>query len=272
MKRLLVVLSLIPALAFAGETKTPTPKVPPALPGVDWAAKTIKATGRGAPSLNAPSVASARIGAERAAEMDALRNILAVLKGIQITSERTVGDAMGGSDDLKAKLEGEAKGYKRVNTRYFSDGGVEIDVEMTIADLYGEVVPAPAAEPAKAAEAPKLPAAGEAANTGLVIDASKLKPKPALAPRLVDEAGKEVYSSTVVEPSAIKTNGIAGYLKTLDEAKKSARVGAKPLIIKALRVQGTSDLVIANADADKLRDPKGNVAYLGEGRVIIVSE
>ncbi len=275
MKRLLVVLSLVPAIAFAGETKTPTPKVPPAAPGVDWAARTIKATGRGAPALNAPSVAAARIGAEKAAELDALRNILAVLKGIQITSERTVGDAMGGSDDLKAKLEGEAKAFKRVNTRYYSDGGVEIDVEMSIADLYTEVVPPPpppSVEPAKAAEAPKLPASGEAANTGLVVDASKLKPKPALAPRLLDEAGKEVYSSAVVEPSAIKSNGIAGYLKSLDEAKKSARVGAKPLIIKALRVQGASDLVIATADADRLRDPKGNVAYLGEGRVIIVSE
>ncbi|MGC4113378.1 MAG: hypothetical protein QM765_01625 [Myxococcales bacterium] len=275
MKRLLVVLSLVPALAFAGETKTPTPKVPPAAPGVDWAAKTIKATGRGAPALNAPSVAAARIGAEKAAELDALRNILAVLKGIQITSERTVGDAMGGSDDLRAKLEGEAKAFKRVGTRYYNDGGVEIDVEMSIADLYTEVVPPPpppSAEPAKAAEAPKLPANGEPTNTGLVVDASKLKAKPALAPRLVDEAGKEVYSSTVVATEALKTNGIAGYLKSVDEAKKSARVGAKPLIIKALRVQGASDLVIANADADKLRDPKGNVAYLGEGRVIIVSE
>lgn len=271
MKRLLVVLSLVPALAFAGEVKAPTPKTPPALPGVDWAAKTIKATGRGAPALNAPSVAAARIGAERAAELDALRNVLAVLKGIQITSERTVGDAMGGSDELKAKLEGEAKAYKRAGVRYYSDGGVEIDVEMSIADLYSEVVPA-AAEPAKAAEAPKLPANGEAVNTGLVVDAAKLKVKPALAPRLVDEAGKEVYSSTVVATEAIKSNGIAGYLKSVDEAKKSARVGAKPLVIKALRVQGASDLVIATADADKLRDPKGNVAYLGEGRVIIVSD
>jgi len=256
----------VPALALAAAA-TPA-KAPPQVPGVDWAARTIKATGRGAPALNSPSPAAARIGAERAAEMDALRNILATLKGIQITGEKTVGDAMGGSQEMSAKLEGEAKGFKRVGVRYFNDGGVEIDVEMSIEGLLAELE----ADQPKAAEAAKLPSSGDAKNTGLVVDASGLHPKPALAPRLVDEAGKEIYSQAVVAPAALKTNGIAGYLKKLDEAKKSARVGDKPLVVKALRLSGASDLVIANADAEKLRDPKGNVSYLGEGRVIIVAD
>jgi hypothetical protein len=191
------------------------------------------------------------------------------LKGIQVTSDKTVGEAMSASPSVSAKLEAEAKGFKRVGPpRYFSDGGVEIDVEMSIEGLYAEL----AAEQPAAVEAVKLPAVGEAKNTGLVVDASGLHPKPALAPRLLDEAGKEVYSQAVVAPAALKTNGIAGYLKKLDEAKKSSRVGEKPLVVKALRLAGASDIVIANADAEKLRDPKGNVSYLGEGRVIIVAE
>jgi len=272
MKNLLAVLFLIPAVAFAAEKAPEKAKLPASLPGVDWSSKTIKATGRGAPNLNAPSVAAARIGAEKAAELDAVRNILTVLKGIQVTNEKTVGQAMTSSGELTAKLEAEARGFKRVGVpRYFSDGGVEMDVEMSIAELLAEVMPA-VELPAKAAAAQPLPATGDPKNTGLVIDAAGLHPKPALAPRLLDEAGKEVYSSTVVEPNALKTNGIAGYLKTVDEARKSARVGAQPLVLKALRVSGTSDLVIATADADKLRDPKGNVAFLGEGRVIIVAD
>jgi hypothetical protein len=265
MKNAFAVLLLIPALAFAAE-KAP-PKAPPVVPGVDWNAKTIRATGRGAPALGAPSIAAARIGAEKAAEMDALRNILATLKGIQITGDKSVGDAMA-SDEVKARLEGEAKGFKRINTRYFNDGGVELDVEMNIEGLLAEVMP----DAPKAVEAQKLPAAGEPKNTGLVVDAAGLHPKPALAPRLLDETGKEVYSAAVVEPAALKANGIAGYLKNVDEAKKSSRVGAKPLVVKALRLSGGSDIVIANADAEKLRDPKGNVSYLGEGRVIIVAD
>jgi hypothetical protein len=201
--------------------------------------------------------------------MDALRNILATIKGVQLSSDKTVGDAMKSSDELKSKVEGEAKGFKRIDTRYFSDGGVEIDVEMTIEGLFAELL---TDGDSKAAQSPKLPSQGEMKNTGLVVDCMGLKPKPALAPRILDESGKEVYAASVVSKDAIKSNGIAGYLKTMDEAKKSARVGEKPLVLKAVKVAGVSDVVISNADAAKLTDPKGNVTYLAEGRVIIVAE
>ena len=138
MKNLLAVLCLVPALAFGAEKGA---KPAPNLPGVDWNVRTIKATGRGAPNLGAASPAAARIGAEKAAEVDALRNILGVLKGVQISSGKTVNDAMAASDETRARLEGEAKGFKRVATRYFSDGGVEIDVEMSIVDLLTELAP-----------------------------------------------------------------------------------------------------------------------------------
>ncbi|MFN7134544.1 MAG: hypothetical protein ACK4N5_20870, partial [Myxococcales bacterium] len=67
-------------------------------------------------------------------------------------------------------------------------------------------------------------------------------------------------------------NGIAGYLKSLDDARKSARVGEKPAVVKAVKVAGASDLVISTADAAKLLDPEGNASYLAEGRVIIVAD
>ena len=256
MRRLVAILCLLPSVALAAEKAPEHAKPRTNLPGVDWSSKTIKATGRGAPDLRAPSPAVARIGAEKAAEMDALRNILSVLRGIQLTSDETVGDTMRASDEVRTRLEGEAKGYRRVDTRYFDDGGVEIDVEMGIEGLLAEL----------------LPAAGEPRNTGLVVDARGLHPKPALAPRLLDGAGRDIYNGSVVAQDAIKANGIAGYLKNLEEATHSARVGAKPLVVKAVKVAGASDLVLGDADAAKLRDPKGNVSYLAEGRVIIVAD
>jgi hypothetical protein len=260
----------LPSVALAAEKAPEHAKPRTNLPGVDWSSKTIKATGRGAPDLRAPSPAVARIGAEKAAEMDALRNILSVLRGIQLTSDETVGDTMRASDEVRTRLEGEAKGYRRVDTRYFDDGGVEIDVEMGIEGLLAELLPAPGA--AKAGEPVSLPAAGETRYTGLVVDARGLHPKPALAPRLLDGAGRDIYNGSVVAQDAIKANGIAGYLKNLEEATHSARVGGKPLVVKAVKVAGASDLVLGDADAAKLRDPKGNVSYLAEGRVIIVAD
>lgn len=265
MKSALVILGLLPALAWGAAA----PKAPakPVIPGIDWNARTIKATGRGAPSLKAPSVAAARIGAERAAELDALRNILSTLEGLRISSEKTVADAMNADDSLRARVQGAVRGFKRVDTRYFSDGGVEIDVEMSLEGMLPELLGHSEETPA-----PTLPSKGERSITGLVIDASGLKPAPALAPRILDESGKEVYTAQVVGQEALKSNGIAGYLKSLEEAKKSARVGEKPLVIKAVKRAGASDLVISDADAKKLLDPAGNATYLAEGRVIIVAD
>lgn len=263
----LMVLCLVPAIAFAAEGAGKTAKPRPFIPGVNWEARTIHATGRGAPSLKTPSIAAARIGAEKAAELDALRNILSAIKGVQISAEQTVGEALNSDGALRGKLKGHAKGFRRVDTRYFSDGGVEIDVEMGLEELLGELLLG-----SEQAAAPSLPSSGELKNTGLIVDAKGLAPTPALAPRLLDSAGKEIYASEYVSKEAIKANGIAGYLKSVDEAKASARVGERPLVVRAVRLAGASDLVLDDADAAQLRDPKGNVTFLGEGRVIIVAD
>ena len=51
---------------------------------IHWSNGTITATGSGAPSLKAANVAVARLGAERAAKMDARRNILGDFKGARV--------------------------------------------------------------------------------------------------------------------------------------------------------------------------------------------
>ncbi len=48
---------------------------------INWGEQVIRATGSGAPNPDAPNVAAARLGAERAAKADALRNILETVKG-----------------------------------------------------------------------------------------------------------------------------------------------------------------------------------------------
>ncbi|HCF59319.1 MAG TPA: hypothetical protein DFS52_15165 [Myxococcales bacterium] len=265
MKNALAAILLIPAIAFAAERADSGKQARPFIPGVNWESRTIRATGKGAPSLKAPSIAAARIGAEKAAEMDALRNILQTVQGVQLNSETRVGEALSSNGELKSKVEGTARGFRRVDTRFFSDGGVEIDVEMSIEDLLADVLPAQE-EPQKVT----IPTKGELQSTGLVVDAKSLNPTPALSPRLLDESGKVVYEAAFVTREALKANGIAGYLKSVEQARQSARVGQKPRLVKALRLAGPSDLVISDADASRLRDPEGNASFLAEGRVIIV--
>lgn len=233
--------------------------------GVNWGGQVIKATGSGAPDMKATSPAQARLGAEMAAKMDAFRNLLSQVKGIQISGGKTVGDAMG-QDELRGKVEGVIRGYKVTGKRYYSDNGVEMDVEVPLAALADAIVPEKTG-----ADATKLACQdkGEKKNTGLIVDARGLEVSPALSPRILDESGNTLYAADCVKDEAMKSSGVAGYIENLDNAKKDLRVGDKPLVLKAKAIQG-SDLVLSADDVKKLGE--GNNSYLAEGRVVIVTK
>ncbi len=216
--------------------------------GVNWEGQILKATGSGAPDMKATNPAQARLGAERAAQMDAFRNLLEQAKGIQISSGRTVGDELA-KDEIRGKVEGVVRGFKVTAKRYFSDSGVEIDVEVPLSAL-AEVFVDPATNTFPVNKE------GKVRNTGLVVDASALDVAPALAPRLLDEAGKPLYG------------GSAAYVKAVDAGRKHELAGDRPIVLKAARAQG-SDLVLSAEDAKKLSD--SNNAWLAEGRVVIVT-
>jgi hypothetical protein len=235
-------------------------QAPKSQPGVNWEGQVLKATGAGAPDLKASTPAQARLGAETAAKLDAFRNLLAQAKGLRVSSEKTVGDAMT-SDEVKARVEGAIKGFKITGKRYYSDSGVELDVEVPLSALTELVAPAGDSHAA-------LNTTGEAKNTGLVVDARGLKLEKALSPRLLDGAGKSVYGIDSLSDDARKSKGVASYFASLDSAKKSLLVGDKPLVIKASKVQGT-DLVLSPEDLKRLAE--SNNAYLADGRVAIIT-
>jgi hypothetical protein len=224
---------------------------------IDWQTRTIKCKGQAAPSPNAINPAQARIGAERAAKADAMRNILETLKGVNVSGGKTVADSMKDSG-VSAKVQGAIRNFKVADTRYFDDGGVEVDVEMPLDGLIETLVPGGA----KKAEA--TPA--KAGSTGLIVDASGLKVTPALAPRVVDEEGKEVYGAAEVNTDKAK-HGLAAYVKDAEAAKKDPRVGDAPATVKALALAkgSNTDVVISNEDAKKARE-----AQVAEGNVVFV--
>lgn len=264
MKRLIWLCALaIPlgaALAQGKDAKvTGDPKV---APGVSWSGQVVRATGAGAPDMKAASPAQARLGAERAALLDAFRNLLAQVKGVSVDGTKKMGDLME-KDEVKARVEGIVRGYKVVGKRYFSDSGVEIDIEVPLAAL-SDVVD-PDATPVQAVAAAKPEA--DKSSTGLVIDARGLKVTPALAPRVLDGEGKPVYSIDNLSSAARKTTGVASYVQSLEEAQKSMKAGDKPLVIKAAKATG-ADLQLNPDDAKKLAAL--NASFLSEGRVVIV--
>ena len=99
---------------------------------VDWRRRVVRCTGTGAPDARAArgNVAVARIAAEKAARRDALRNCLEAVKGVAARS----GETAAAADRASASSVGEAVQRLRLvgAPRYFSDGGVSIDVEVPL--------------------------------------------------------------------------------------------------------------------------------------------
>jgi hypothetical protein len=230
---------------------------------INWSAKKVTATGSGAANLKDGPVAVARLNAERAAKMDALRNILESLKGVQIDGKRNAGDLMS-NGSISTRVQGVAKGFRVVDTKYYSDGSVDVIVELPIDE---NLIAALNIEGKG-----KKKKGGAVTFTGLVVNAKGLGVAPSLAPRIVDEKGKEVFGTATVTPDGVKDGGIANYTGAPEDAKKAELVGANPLVVKGLSLDKGSktDIVISNADAEKLRDSAVDTSFLSEGKVVIV--
>jgi hypothetical protein len=234
---------------------------------INWAEQIVRASGSGAPNPDAPNIAAARLGAERAAKADALRNILETVKGVRIDSQTLVVNAMTQSDVIRTQVQGLVRGARVVNTRYLSDGAVEVTVEIPMAGPLTQTVLPPTSFGTQS-----VPKEGSAVYTGVVFDSRGLSIRPAMAPKVLDEDGREVYGSAFVSAEWAAKYGIVGYVKDLDAAKKNDRVAANPLLVKAVKISGSggSDLVISNADAQGLKDMSKNLSFLEQCRVLVV--
>jgi len=166
--------------------------------------------------------------------------------------------------------------------KYMSDGTVEVYLQLS---LYGgfaqlflpqeikqiESIKQVAVEEKKSSSQPSK--TSDLKNyTGLVVDATGISVNPAMAPRLLDEDGKEVYGAAFVSREFAVQKGMSGYSKDFETAKTSPRVGNNPLSVKGLRTTGPGncDIVISNADASILRSSSKHLAFLKKCKIIIV--
>jgi hypothetical protein len=230
---------------------------------VNWTDKTVMATGSGAPNLKLPNVAAIRLNAERSAELSAYKNVLEALKGVRISAQTLGGDQLG-KQQIKAQVEGIVRGCKKVDTRYFSDYGVDVVVKCPLDGALASVL-------SPQSEFKPIEVKGEKSITGLIVDATDLGLKPTLAPRLVAEDGTEVYSQSLVKPASLQKSGVVAYYSSVDLAKKSERVGGQPLVVKAIGLaEDSGEIRIASADAAKIK--AANLYFLTEGRVAVATE
>jgi hypothetical protein len=267
---------------------------------VDWTQQVMRSTGIGAPNPNLP-LASQRAGALRAAKLDALRNLLETVKGLYLTSETLVENAMLSSDMISTRVEGALKNFSVVDTRYLSTGDVEVEVEApltgilmdallpaqtgggmlqmavrTVCPTCGQPI-APGAQLAGGAQPVQVGGAmagvgGSSTYTGLIVDARGLGVRPAMAPAVLDENGEEIYGSRYVSREYAVDIGMAGYEKDINRAAQNERVTNNPLVVKGVKASGPNktDVVISAADAAKIHSAAANMNFLERCKVMLI--
>lgn len=227
---------------------------------VDWYGQVVKAVGSGPPDFRAVTDAEARRAAERAAQADAFRNLLAQVEAIRIFGDRSVASEMAAPATREA-LEKVLRAPRITAKRYYSNGGMEIEAEVSLAAIAGAVADAIPARPNSSI--PSTPRA----ETGLVIDGTGLLIQPALSPRLLDPSGEVIDVVTSLRPDT-PTLGVAAYARSLADAKKIQRVGSAPLVLRAIKTSG-ADLVLGKEEARALR--ARGLGHLARGAVAIVA-
>ena len=245
---------------------------------VNWTDGYIEAVGIGAPPQRYIGTPQARPNALRAAQVDAYRNLLEVINGVRVDSTTTIRDFTVESDVINTQVQGIVKGARTMKQEYLSDGTVEVTVRMPMAGNFASVIIPRILErrqaPPTPPPAPQAPAPAPASEvfTGLVVDARGIQARPAMSPRIIDEKGQEVYGSMNVEREYAVQQGMSGYARDLTAAQSNPRVTNNPVSVKGLRTEGAgrSDIVIANAEAERIRAGADNQGFLKKCRVMIV--
>ncbi|MCX5821510.1 MAG: hypothetical protein NT047_16630 [Deltaproteobacteria bacterium] len=245
---------------------------------VNWTDGYVEAVGIGAPPQRYIGTPQARPNALRAARVVAYRDLLEVVNGVRVDSTTMVKDFIVESDVINTQVQGIVKGAKVIKEEYMSDGTVEVTVRMPLSGNFASVVIPRILEkrqaPSTPPPAPQAPAPAPASEvfTGLVVDARGIQARPAMSPRIIDEKGQEVYGSMNVEREYAVQQGMSGYARDLTAAQSNPRVTNSPYSAKGLRTEGAgrSDIVISNAEAEKIRASGDNQSFLKKCRVMIV--
>jgi len=270
----LVFLLIIPVIGYGDEYRDQDVIEQKAKGCINWSKGIVQAMGIGTLSKKLHGDVNDSSTALEDAKLGACLKIFEVVKGIRIDGTTVVGDYAAENKVIISKIEDIVKNAEVVKKEYFSDGTVEVTMEMNFKGGFAQLVLPGEIRPLESIKPMSPVKNASSVFTGLVVDARGLGSKPVMSPKILDETGEEVYGSAFVSREYAVQQGMSGYSKDLTAAKSNQRVAGNPLTVKGLRIEGNghSDIVISNADASRLRSASENLSFMRKCRVIIVVE
>ncbi|PIE66849.1 MAG: hypothetical protein CSA23_06815 [Deltaproteobacteria bacterium] len=254
---------------------------------IDWSEGVVRAGGTGMPSphTETPSPEAAAKNLNAALNM-AYANLLATVNAIRIDADASVADRMYSDAAFREGVTTLARNAPISHREDLPDGTLEIELTMKLTGGFGQfvlpgeirqvetVTTVTGVTPEKEGIANPAAPEKDTPYSGLIINAAGIRAKPALVPIIVDESGEIVYGPAFVSREFVVSRGMSGFATTLEGARTDRRVGKHPMVVKAIRSRSseTTDIVIANADAARLRSSVAHLDFLKACRVCIVMD
>ena len=215
-----------------------------------------------------------------------------VLRAASWSSDASVASYLAAHSQAERKFNRLLWTGRPDNPRYLSDGAVSTDYEFPLSGpvlsvlmpvtgngrllgkaccpLCGQQWPEGRPVPEGARLVP--PGGSNYQYTGILVDARGTGFRPALFPRVINENGAEVIGPGFAYPAQLADWGQVALFRDRGAATMSDRIGANPLMLRALRAEGpnSSDLVISRSDAERVHESESNLRLLGECRVGLI--
>ena len=230
----------------------------------------MRVSGRGVPRTKLVNLSAVRLDAERAARAAVEVHLLDLVSALPLDGRRTGATALAESAAASDSMPRLLGGFRTVETRYFSDGGVDLVAEMSLDGAVVELLLRGNTDPKVSAFERLVDGQVGKDNgtyTGLVVHGRGLGLQPVLAPTLTDSAGVAFYDASRVGLVGLRTHGAVAYTQSLDAAMRDPRVGDRPKVMRLARIDAAGHWVVEGED-DK--DIKALDTALREGRVIVV--
>ncbi|MBT3342257.1 MAG: hypothetical protein HN712_15970 [Gemmatimonadetes bacterium] len=249
---------------------------------LDWTEGILIVTGEGVAPDGVTNPVQQRLLGFRAAKLTAYRKLLEVVGGVQVDARTTVSMSMVASDTIRATVEGLVKGATVVpGSRRREEGMFLLDVQLRLLEGLSSAV-LPDSLPVVDTVPAELPIADsvivfvpDEPFTGLVVDARGSALKPSLSPKIIDDAGRVIYSATHVDRDYAVRIGVVGYERDMSRAATNERIGgqnAHPMVVQALRADGlyNSDVVVSRDMGTRIKMADSEGDFLTECRVIFL--
>ena len=253
---------------------------------VDWGKGVIRVTGYGVGKAvyKDTSPGQYRLTGIQAARMDAQRQLVNCIEGIQVTAESSMADFALEYDTVKTRTAGLVKNAMEVGEpKYNSETGTwEVTMEMK---LYGgpksvaSVAFLPFKDEPKEDFPPPVdqtiinqPDVVGSNYTGLIVDCSSLgELNPVMSPVIKNADGTKIYGHQNLDIDKITLNGMASYAEAVDDEISRTRAGSNPLIVKATELRDLNATpVVSIEDADKILAANQSDKFLDNCAVVFV--